>query len=89
LALLSNAPVEVARAVERLEELAPFRPRLFSCDLGATKPHPSVYATVLEGLAAAPASVTFVDDRPDNVDAARRAGFHAVLFEDPAQIDGL
>jgi len=34
-----------------------------------------VYATVLEGLAAAPASVTFVDDRPDNVDAARRAGF--------------
>jgi putative hydrolase of the HAD superfamily len=89
LALLSNAPLEVARAVEALEDLAPFHPRWFSCDLGATKPHPSVYATVLEGLDAAAGSITFVDDRPDNVEAARRAGFRAVLFEDPAQIDEL
>jgi putative hydrolase of the HAD superfamily len=89
LALLSNAPVEVARAVERLPELAPFRPRWFSCDLRATKPDLAVYTRVLADLGADGASVTFFDDRPDNVAGARRAGLQAIVFEEAGQIDDL
>jgi putative hydrolase of the HAD superfamily len=89
LAVLSNAPIEVARAVEQLDELAPFRPRWFSCDLQATKPDPAIYAQVLADLGGAAGSVTFLDDRPDNVVGARAVGLHAVVFEDPAQIDDL
>ncbi len=89
MAVLSNAPVEVARGVEQLPELALFHPRWFSCDLRATKPDPAVYARVLADLGAEGASVTFFDDRPDNVAGALQAGLHAVIFEDAAQIDDL
>jgi putative hydrolase of the HAD superfamily len=89
LALLSNAPIEIARAVEQLPELADFHPRWFSCDLRATKPDPAVYAGVLARLAETGDPVTFIDDRPANVAAAIRAGLHSVLFENPSQIDDL
>lgn len=85
LALLSNAPVEVARTVERLPELGAFSPRWFSCDLRAIKPEPVVYHHVLAELGDA----VFLDDRPANVAGANEAGLRAVLFEDPAQIDEL
>ena len=89
LALLSNAPIEVARAIEQLDELAPFRPRWFSCDLRTTKPDPAIYVRVLADIGGAIGSVTFLDDRRDNVIGARAVGLHAVVFEDPAQIDDL
>jgi putative hydrolase of the HAD superfamily len=89
LALLSNAPIEVARAIEQLEELGPFSPRWFSCDLRAAKPDPVVYDQVLAGLGGPASSVTFIDDRPDNVAAAAAAGMRAVVFKDPSQIDDL
>lgn len=85
LALLSNAPVEVARAVEQLPELSPFAPRWFSCDLRAVKPEPAVY----EHVVAAVGDAVFLDDRPENVAGATAAGLRAVVFEDPAQIDQL
>jgi putative hydrolase of the HAD superfamily len=89
LALLSNAPVEVARAVEQLEELAPFSPKWFSCDLRAAKPDVGVFEQVLTVLGGPADAVTFVDDRVDNVAGATSAGLRAVLFEDPSQIDDL
>jgi putative hydrolase of the HAD superfamily len=105
LALLSNAPVEVARGIDGLPALAGFSPRLFSCDLRAVKPEPVAYERALAALAATDAStgaatgarsstrtsaeVVFVDDRPSNVTAAEVAGLKAVLYEDPGQIDAL
>lgn len=88
-AILSNAPVEIARAAERLPWLAAFSPRLFSCDLGALKPEPAAYALAVERLGAAPGAVCFVDDRPANVEGARRSGLAAVRYREPAQLDRL
>lgn len=89
LAILSNAPVEIARVADRLEWLAPFSPRLFSCDLGEVKPDPAAYGRALEALGAPGAEVVFVDDKEENVAAARAAGLRAVLFEAPAVFDEL
>jgi putative hydrolase of the HAD superfamily len=89
LAVLSNAPHEVADALDRAGWLSAFTPRLFSCRLGAIKPEPAIYLAALGALDAAPADVTFLDDRADNVSAARRAGIRACVFADPAQIDAI
>lgn len=88
LAVLSNAPHEVADGLDGQEWLARFRPRLFSARLGVTKPDPGIYRAALQALGAAPGDVWFVDDRVANVAAAQEAGLQAALYEgDPAAID--
>jgi len=89
LAILSNAPHEVADAIDNATWAGAFSPRLFSCRLRATKPEPNVYVAALQALGAAPSQVTFLDDRHDNVTAARQAGILAHVFSDPTQIDAI
>lgn len=80
LALLSNAPAEVARAVEQLPVARHFEHLLFSCDLRAIKPDPLCFGKALSRLGAAPQEVTFIDDRAGNVTAAAGLGMRAIRF---------
>ncbi|MFI7540384.1 HAD-IA family hydrolase [Actinoplanes sp. NPDC049599] len=80
MSLLSNAPYELAREIDRRTELKPFRRRLFSADLALTKPDPRCYAAALAALAADPGDVVFIDDRPVNVEAASALGIRAIHF---------
>jgi putative hydrolase of the HAD superfamily len=84
LAMLSNAPVEVAGAVAALPVAGRFEHCLFSCFLRLVKPDPAVYRAVLDTLGASPADVIFLDDRPENVAAAAAAGLRTVQFTDPS-----
>ena len=61
-----------------------FDVRVFSNEFGASKPDPSIYLETLRllGLAGRPAAALFVDDREENVVAARRLGIHGLLFVD-------
>jgi HAD superfamily hydrolase (TIGR01509 family) len=88
LALLSNAPARLARQLDRLPWLAPFCPRIFSGNVAMIKPEPGIYALALKALGAAPHDVTFIDDRLENILAARRAGMRARLFTGPSQLTG-
>jgi putative hydrolase of the HAD superfamily len=87
LAILSNAPFEVAEAVGAAGWLAPFSPKLFSCDLRSAKPERAIYQAALSRLGAQPDQVTFFDDRPENVAGAARLGIDARHFEAPGQLD--
>jgi putative hydrolase of the HAD superfamily len=88
-AILSNAPVELADALEHVPWLAPFQRRLFSCRLRLSKPDPAIYRAALIDLDAAPEEVIFLDDRADNVSAAGSLGIRAQVFSAPEQIDRL
>ena len=85
LALLSNAPAEVADAVAALPVAAHFEHCTFSCYLPAAKPDPECYQAVLALLGASPAEVIFLDDRPENVAGAEALGIRAVRFTGAAQ----
>jgi putative hydrolase of the HAD superfamily len=87
LAILSNAPIEVAAGIDGLDWLVPFAPRIFSCRIGAIKPEPEVFVAALDALDAQPDEVVFIDDRAANVIAARSLGLQAVVFENPEQFD--
>jgi putative hydrolase of the HAD superfamily len=80
LALLSNAPVELARAVDEQPWAELFRHRFYSADLGRAKPDPRVYEDVCRLLDAEPSDIRFIDDRAENVAAAAQLGLDAILF---------
>jgi putative hydrolase of the HAD superfamily len=88
LALLSNAPAEVARAVEEMPLARNFEHLLFSCDLRAIKPDPTCFGKALSRLGAAPQDVTFIDDRADNVAGAAQLGMRAIQFTDAQALRG-
>ena len=61
---------------------------VYSHECGLLKPDPRSYALVCARLGVEPAAVAFLDDLEANVEGARRAGLHAVLYRDNAQAIG-
>ncbi len=55
---------------------------VYSHEVGLGKPDPAIYALTATRLGVEPHEIVFLDDVPANVDAARAAGWHAVLHED-------
>ncbi len=64
--------------------LADFDRRFISGHLGVTKPDPRIYAVVEEESGLPPERLLFIDDRADNIAAARARGWQALHFTDPA-----
>jgi epoxide hydrolase-like predicted phosphatase len=58
---------------------------VYSHEVGLGKPDPAVYALTAARLGVAPGEIVFLDDVAANVEAARAAGWHAVLHEETAR----
>jgi putative hydrolase of the HAD superfamily len=56
-----------------------------SAFVGTRKPEPEIYAITLERLGLPGSACAFVDDLEINVDAAREAGMHGIVFRDNAR----
>lgn len=54
--------------------------QFLSYQIGASKPDPLIYRHVLGQLGAEGSQCFFIDDRPENVEAARAEGMHAHHF---------
>lgn len=59
-----------------------------SCYLGMTKPSPLMYKLALDLAHVAPQETVMIDDRVQNVEAARRVGMRAVRYESAEQLKG-
>lgn len=53
---------------------------IFSWQVKQIKPEPDIYRTLLERYQLKPEECVFLDDSPDNVNAARSVGMHAIHF---------
>lgn len=85
LVLLSNAPTDIARVLRSSPLFARFETLCFSCEVGTAKPDPDIYTGLLRRLDVKPAETAFVDDRADNVAAARALGMAAHQYTDAVQ----
>ena len=83
LALLSNAPDELAEAIGGLPVARHFGHLFFSCQLKSAKPDPECYSLALANMGASAEDVIFLDDRSVNVDAAAAFGLRSVQFTSP------
>ena len=84
LAVLSNAPAELAGAVSALPVAGHFEHLAFSCFLRSAKPDQACYRAVLGRLDARPGDVIFLDDRPENVASAGELGIRGIHVTTPA-----
>ncbi|MFJ6756278.1 HAD family hydrolase [Streptomyces sp. NPDC091273] len=84
LGLLSNIPEDLAVLYEATQPwLERFAVRGLSCRIGSAKPEPAAYEWCIRELGLPPGEVLFVDDRPENVHAARRLGLQGHVFTSP------
>lgn len=84
-AILSNAWNTARRVFTKygLDEVTDLM--VISAEEGVMKPHPRIYEITLERLGVQAPEAVFVDDMPENVQAARDLGMCGVHFQDTAQ----
>ncbi len=85
-ALLSNAwsgAREAVTGVFRLNEFADAM--FFSAEEGVAKPDSAFYHVAINWLGVPPEEIIFVDDRPENIEAANSIGMHGILHQNNAQ----
>lgn len=69
----------------RLAWMHDFHHHTFSHRLNTAKPDPSIYAHAAEGLGVPPQQILFIDDRDENIHAARAVGMQAIQYLNQAQ----
>ncbi|HTS27351.1 MAG TPA: HAD family phosphatase [Bryobacteraceae bacterium] len=84
-AVLSNMPITLRVHLRSCEWLPEFDYSCYSCDVLSAKPAPEIFRNCLRGVGAAPEEALFLDDRAENVEAARALGIHAIQFAGPEQ----
>lgn len=76
--LLSNALPNLADTGQTLAA----EDKIFvSYELGLLKPNKAIYQSVLEKLNAKPEEVIFIDDKRENVEAAKSLGINGIVFD--------
>ncbi|MFC8824156.1 HAD family hydrolase [Streptomyces sp. NPDC057137] len=80
-ALLSNIPSDHADAFRAAQPwLSDLDHVAFSGKINAAKPDPAAFHHCVAAMRAAPADFLFIDDREENVRAARAVGMHGHVF---------
>jgi putative hydrolase of the HAD superfamily len=86
-AILSNMGDAVSRAIEHeCAWVHDFDVRMWSHAFGCTKPGRRIFEIVLQKLNLLPDQTLFIDDRAENVEAARGLGLHAIVYSSIEQL---
>jgi HAD superfamily hydrolase (TIGR01509 family) len=78
---LVNAEREVVPLVRKRGIYDFFVKTYISCEIGMQKPELSVYTAVLEDMGYLPNETVFIDDKLENVMAAKKLGINAFVYE--------
>ncbi len=86
-AILSNMGDSVLESVERnFDWIHRFDVLVWSFQLSLAKPDPAIYRYVLAKLGTLPDETLFLDDKPENIQAAHALGMKAILFSTAEQL---
>lgn len=81
---LSNMPAPLADHLQRRHAfLALFDSGIYSSHVQLVKPEQAIYAQAQQRFGIDPTTTLFIDDHPDNIEAAQRHGWQACLFTGP------
>lgn len=58
---------------------------LISYEVGYVKPEPEIYEAIINRYNIIPGEAVFLDDLPQNIEAAKQFGFNTILFNDLQQ----
>jgi epoxide hydrolase-like predicted phosphatase len=75
---------------DRLREHNPFldqaHGQVVSAKVNVMKPEPAIYKLLLDTYQINPQETVFIDDLPDNIEAARQFGITGILYQNPTQV---
>lgn len=84
---LSNWSAETfPEALDRYDFLSWFDGIVLSGEVRVTKPDPAIYHHLLDAYRIEAEEAIFIDDREENVEAAREIGFRGIHFRSPDQL---
>jgi putative hydrolase of the HAD superfamily len=85
--LLSNMPWDLVKYVRtNFKWMENFTFKTFSAEVRLIKPGAAIYEHTLRGLEVAAAEALFVDDRANNIEAARALGIRGIEFRTTAEL---
>ena len=83
---LTNWPAETfTEARRRFRTLASIENYVVSSSVKLAKPEPAIYQLLLSKYNLTPEECVFIDDRKDNVDAAKALGMNGIVYPGSAQ----
>lgn len=85
-AVLSNTIEPHAKALREAGVYDGFDTLLLSHEIGLRKPNSDLYEYALDVLKANPQTTVFIDDDPENTQAASQVGIHGITFLSPKQL---
>lgn len=68
--------------LKKFEWICGFHHCVWSYQLRMAKPEEAIYKAAAKGLDTPPANILFIDDKAENIEAARHAGMHAIQYRD-------
>jgi putative hydrolase of the HAD superfamily len=88
LVLLSNTdPIHVAYMESKFNFMRYFPKRIYSCEVGASKPSVKIFRAAIKAVAAPPSRILYIDDIRQYVLAAHRIGLNAIQFRSRSQLE--
>jgi len=84
--MLSDVTQYQAEIIRKMGYYDLFTTVLLSYKIGVKKPNPEAFKILLQRLQLPASSVIFIDDRNENVEAAKNQGIDAILFINPTQL---
>lgn len=85
-AMLSDVTPYQAEIIRKLGYYALFDPVLLSCEIGVKKPNLEAFKALLQKLQVQAPNVLFIDDRKENVEAAKNLGIDSIQFINSEQL---
>lgn len=85
-AMLSDVTQYQAEIIRKMGYYDLFSPVLLSYEIGVKKPNPEAFQILLKKLKLPASSVLFIDDRIENVEAARKQGIDSIQFINPDEL---
>lgn len=79
--VLSNMSREFIDFLRQQEVYANFDGEVVSCEEGVVKPMPQIYDILLERYGLEPQETMFIDDRAENIEAAKAKGIQGFHFD--------
>ena len=87
LALLSNTdPIHMSNEEARFPFFRFFPIRIYSFQVGASKPDPIIYRQALQACRVGAQEAVYIDDVAAYAEAARRLGMTGIVFQSPEQL---
>ena len=84
--MLSNIDDRYTKLIRDFGFYEPFEPCLLSCEMGLEKPDLKAYELLIETMNLPASEIVFIDDKAENVEAAKKIGIDAIVFESSEQL---